>query len=998
MKKSSVFFLFLSLICLIVTSPPVNAQEMVLFEEDFEGEAGVYWDLNEGWAITPVGGNKLLQGEGHTWAFLNYSLPEEFRLVLRMKVLRGHVHLVTHLTKQSRYFIGLGEGRATLNKQYFPDDFRTDLASSARTLADSAWHEIEIISAGDSLRLIIDGQEQWAYSDPMKLDTGAIAFETLQGSTAQIDDILIYGGAEAASGTQGQEEDAQEEDGAPSSLSWVRTGGPLGGLGYDVRMDPRNPDRMYVTDAFAGVFISEDGGNLWYPSNQGITDRIGFSQNAIPVFCLTIDPNNPDIIWVGTEFQGGLFKSVDGGKTWTRKTNGITIQDGLTFRGISIEPGNSQVVYAGGEISSWAWAGKPKVGQEFDLTKGILYKSQDGGESWREIWRGDNLARYILINPQDTDILYLSTGIFDREAANSDPGAEEPGGVGVLKSTDGGQTWTQVNNGLKNLYVGSLYMHPEDPDILLAGTGNNQYRQFGGVYLTTDGAQTWEYVHNAGDANINSVEFSETDPAIAYAGGDPMILRSEDGGRTWVKVTPDERGWGSPGVRGGFPIDFQVDPRNPARIFANNYGGGNFLSEDGGVTWRVASAGYTGAQMRSIAVDPNHPGRVYTAGRSGIFVSHDGGGNWRGLAYPPYRVLEWNAVAVDPGNPEHLLAGNNWTSNILSSQNAGKTWQEVSPVPGDNQGIRVFAFAPSDPRRVYAGTAAYYSAGVFSPEMPASGIYKSEDGGQSWEKSTTGAFSDAHVIDISIAREDHEIIFAATSTYGVLRSLDSGENWTAVNKGVNLRQGANAVAIHPEHEGVVFAGIPFGGVYRSEDGGETWMHRSVGLNPEAYISDLIFDPTNPEILYVSDMLSGVYRSNDGGDTWRPFSENLRMKSVERLAISRDGAHLYAATSGEGVYRLDLNGQPPEEAPVPEREEGEQGEEDEEVKVEEEESEEDQDSEEDEPPVEPTPPPTSKEGDPEADRQICPGSYLPLLIVLVIWRGWKAEKMRGPRCG
>ena len=89
---------------------------------------------------------------------------------------------------------------------------------------------------------------------------------------------------------------------------WIRTGGPLGGLGYDVRMHPDNPDLMYVTDAYAGVFISEDGGLTWQPSNEGITDRSGESQDAIPVFCLTIDPHNPDIIWSGTQYSGGIFE------------------------------------------------------------------------------------------------------------------------------------------------------------------------------------------------------------------------------------------------------------------------------------------------------------------------------------------------------------------------------------------------------------------------------------------------------------------------------------------------------------------------------------------------------------------------------------------------------------------------------------------------------------------------------------------------------------------
>ena len=233
------------------------------------------------------------------------------------------------------------------------------------------------------------------------------------------------------------------------------------------------------------------------------------------------------------------------------------------------------------------------MGREFDLTRGVLYRTTDGGQHWSAIWRGDNLARYIWIDPRDFNVIYLSTGIFDREAANSDPQAHLPGGEGVLKSIDGGETWQQANNGLDNLYVGSLFMHPTNPDILLAGTGNNQYYDHNGVYLTIDGAQSWRLVQ--GDANINAVEFSGTDPNIAYAGSANAIYRSADGGLTWERVSGNEdNGWGAPGVRAGFPIDLQVDPRDPDRLFANNYGGGNFVSEDGGRTWEVASAGYTG--------------------------------------------------------------------------------------------------------------------------------------------------------------------------------------------------------------------------------------------------------------------------------------------------------------------------------------------------------------------------------------------------------------------
>ncbi len=969
MRKSTPVILSLIIVLLACSGSSALAQGDFYFQDDFQGSGSELWDLEPGWTI----GDGVLQGEGHHWARLNLPLPGDFQLTFRLKVIQGRIHLVTHNNDTGRYYGGIGSAPPELNKQYWPDTFLSNLAQGSQPTPTNTWLEVKYISQGETFRLLINDQEQWVYTDPEPLGDGIIAFETLEDSLVQIDDLFI-----TLEGQAGEFENPPQDSapGVPGQASWIRTGGPLGGLGYDVRMVPDNPDKMYVTDAFAGVFISDDGGEFWYPSNQGLSDRTGESQDAIPVFCLTISPHDPQEIFAGMQFSGGLFRSDDGGQNWTRKTNGITLQDGLTFRGITFDPQNPAVVYAGGEISSWAWAGDPINGREFDLTKGVLYKSENGGESWREIWRGDNLVRYIWVNPLNTDILYVSTGIFDREAANSDPQAGIPGGEGILKSTDGGQTWSQINTGLKNLYVGTLYMHPENPDILLAGTGNNQYYQGGGVYRTTNGGQSWELVYDARESNINSVEIVDAQPEIAYAGSSVEILRSQDGGLTWEKMTSGD-GWGSEGVRGGFPIDFQVDPRDPDRIFANNYGGGNFLSEDGGKTWVVASTGYTGAQVRALAVHPEHPGLVYAAARSGIFVSPDGGSTWTGLARKPIQLLEWTAVAVDPSNPQHLLSANNWDSTILTSQDGGFSWRPVPEGPHGDVWFRVLAFAPSDPRWVYAGTAAFVSAGTFSPELPAKGIYQSQDGGTTWQESTKNEFQDAHVMDLAIAQEDHEIVYAATSNYGILRTRDSGSSWQQTNQGLVMRQGASAVAVHPQDPQIVYAGIAFGGVYRSQDGGDSWQQISAGLNPEANISDLVIDPTNPDILYASDQFSGVYRSLNGGDTWIKFSDGLRLRAVNQMALSRDGQHLYAATEGEGVYRIDLTGQPPEavslESPdVPEQDADRTEEEQEDTTevVEE---------------AQPEAPPadeTNPEEPQEVTKQVCPGSYLPLVLGLI----------------
>jgi hypothetical protein len=404
-------------------------------------------------------------------------------------------------------------------------------------------------------------------------------------------------------------------------------------------MRPDNPDIVYATDAWSGVNISMDGGRTWQPSNQGIVTRAGHSGDAIPVFSLTIDPHNPEIIWIGTQNRRGIFKSTDGGRTWVEKDSGIVEREGISFRGFTVDPRDSNIVYAAAEISSFAWARKEIAGREFDLTKGVVYRTSDGGEHWTAIWRGDNLARYIWINPRDPDVIYVSTGIFDREAANSDARRNLPGGVGVVKSTNGGRTWQVLGraNGLTNLYIGTLFMHPENPDILLAGAGNNAYPEDAGVFLSTNGGETWK--NTLRGVNIHSVEFAASDPRVAYAASINAVYRSQDGGRTWRRVTLGDS-WGPPGVQAGFPIDLQVDPRDADCLFANNYGGGNFLSEDGGRTWMIASRGYTGAQVRDVAVD-QRTGQVLAAARSGLYLSTDNGNEWRGLAYPPAAGIEW---------------------------------------------------------------------------------------------------------------------------------------------------------------------------------------------------------------------------------------------------------------------------------------------------------------------------------------------------------------------
>jgi len=889
---SPVFLLMTFLLLLLSLSAPAAAQdnpETLLYAQDFEQQPLEGWQLDTGWEIVEED-SSVLSGSGHTWARLDEDPYNDMRLRFRLNITgAGRVHVNVHLLGQTRYFIGFNRDNIYLSKQLSAEEFTGDLGAAPGLR--QGWQQIEITLTGPTLTVQVNDQVVMNYTDPDPLESGRVAFETLDENRVLIDDMEIWGPKPVSQGS-----------------TWIRTGGPSGGLGYDVRMVPGNPDTIYVSDGYAGVFLSRDGGDSWQPSNEGITTRKGDSQDSIPVFCLTLEPHDPDIVWVGTEHNARIFKSVDGGETWQEMTSNIrdAFFEGLTFRGFTVHPDTSDIVYTAAELHSWANGHENLIGREFEMVQGIVYRTMDGGETWQEVWRGDNLARYIWINPQNPDVIYISTGIFDREAANSDPEAGLPGGEGVLKSTDGGETWLHANQGLENLYIGSLYMNPANPDILLAGAGNNQYFQGNGIYLTTNGAATWE--HMLSDQNIESVEFFEPDPSIAYAASDQMVYRSEDGGETWQEVSGLD--WGPDGVRVGFPIDLQIDPRDPDRLFANAYGGGNFVSEDGGRSWQASSKGYTGAQVRALAVHPEQPAVIYAAARSGLFLSTNGGEDWTGISFPPAKVMEWNAVAVNPADPLHVASGNNWNQDLLISSDGGAAWEATySRVIREMTGISAVVFAPSDPEILYAATSGFYSAGTFDPWMAGTGIHRSQDGGRTWESANSGLTENAGVSDLLVDPHDPQIVFAASTTDGLLLTRNGGASWAQLQNGLP-EQGCRSVAFHPENTAFLLAGFERGSIYASSDGGETWQRSAHGMPPEASIRSIVFDPLNPDIVYAADIQSGVYRSTDHGAGWRLINEGLRTRAVNDLAISADGAHLYAATEGEGVYRLDLNGEPP----------------------------------------------------------------------------------------
>jgi photosystem II stability/assembly factor-like uncharacterized protein len=695
---------------------------------------------------------------------------------------------------------------------------------------------------------------------------------------------------------------------------------------------------MFVTDNPSGVNKSCDAGKTWNKENAGITSRTGPSNEGIPIFSLTIDPNDPDIVWAGTQFANGVYRSVDGGSTWEKKVNGIVEGNEITFRGFAIRPGDSETVFAAAEITTYM------LGKEFDKTKGKIYKTVDGGDDWRCVWEGNNLARVVLFNPGKPDVMYASTGIFDREAYDDT-------GVGILKSTDGGEHWFPINDGISdsegNRFLGFLEMHPTNPELLFAAAGNNTYGP-GGVFRTANGGANWEKVLS-GDI-MTVVVVSRSNPNVIYAGSSGAFYRSDDGGTNWQEYRKEPSGYGPLGIRAGVPIGAVVDPTNPMTIFSNNYGGGIFKSVDGSRTWDNSSRGYTGAHMHDIAIDADHPAVVYAIGRCGPFGSRNAGDLWSGLAFSPASCAEWNAVAVNPANSREVLISDEYEGRIFKSTDGGDTWRMAFKHPGSpgndpkeiRHGFRRIVYAPSNPLIVYAGMSKCRRTidGDFPPRA-SFGMYKSVDGGETWQAINDGLQGPVmNILCIAVHPTNSDTVYIGTWQDGVFETTNGGQNWVNKTNGLTSAE-VRSLAVDPDNPLVIYAGLGQGrGIFKTSNGGELWEEanagvkllcpsymlpsgggiRGVSLNqppkkatgmdyysvPWTSIWDIVIDPTNTQTVYAADHHAGVLLSVDGGANWVPINDGLSMKAVTALAISSSGKVLYAATEGAGVFRWPVD--------------------------------------------------------------------------------------------
>ena len=535
--------------------------------------------------------------------------------------------------------------------------------------------------------------------------------------------------------------------------SWTATG-LASAIVSALAIDPSSPATIYAGTEGGGVFKSINGGGSWAAINSGLTNP-----GYIGVYALAIDPATPATLYAGTcgyENEGGLFKSTNGGGSWTAIF-------APCIRTLLIDPTAPATIYAGTQ-----------------LTDGAVHKSTDGGASWTNISEG--LTRppegvSLALHPSAPTTVYAASA------------------YGIFKSTNGGTSWTTINTGLTNsIFPPTLAIDPSAPATLYAGTNR-------GVFKSTGGGAGWN-ASNAGltATGVNAVVIDPSLPATLYAGTtEGGVFKSTNGGTTWTAVNaglvPEFTTTSNLTVRA-----LAIDPTNPATLYAGTGGGlaGIRKSTNGGASWTAVNTGLTFDLFFSLAIDPTNPATIYagTFGSSdqiGIFKSTNGGGNWTGISIGLTNIVV-SALAIDPSAPETLYAGTRG-GGVLKSTNGGTGLTAIN-TGLTNSDVHALAIDPSAPATLYAGTSG--------------GVFKSTNRGGDWTAISTG-LANTVVFALAIDPSAPETLYAGTRGGGVFKSTNAGSTWTAFNAGLH-NPTVNALAIDPVVPTRLYAGTG-GGVF-----------------------------------------------------------------------------------------------------------------------------------------------------------------------------------------
>jgi photosystem II stability/assembly factor-like uncharacterized protein len=707
------------------------------------------------------------------------------------------------------------------------------------------------------------------------------------------------------------------------------------------------------------IYVATASGGVWKTDNEGVTWQSIF--NDMPtqsIGDLALAPSDQQQIWVGTgeanifrsSMAGcGVYRSMDGGQTWQHKGLAAT----HTISRIVVHPTDPQTVYVA--ASGHEWTENPERG---------IYRTTDGGDSWELVLHVDaeSGAIDLAMDPVKPGILYASTWQRQRLRWNDPRTESDHSGSGIWRTTDGGDQWQAMNEGLpKANHRGriGLDIARSNPNVIYAfvdnydlreaseeGLGSDSYgRQREGmikgaeVYRSDDRAQSWRKVSAANDymAGIGStygwvfgqIRVDPSNEDRLYIMGLSLHV-SEDGGQSFSRLR---------GMHGDHHA-LWIDPNNGDYLVNGNDGGVN-ISYDGGENWRLFTDHLPVVQFYNVGYDMAEPFNIYGSIQdhgsrkaevnvSGIRISNQQSDEnprrrrWRTRAI----AVEWDGTsggeasyhAVDPSNPSTLYSAGFYGSIGRTDQESGE--RERLKLPNEDPSLRgqwlaPFLISPHNPRILYHGM---------------NRLMRSMDRGENFvaispdltrnDPAELGDIPYQTITAISESPFEFGRLFVGSDDGLLHVTHDSGVNWQRITDGLKPDRWISRVIASRWTDGVVYVAQngkrwdDLGAyLWKSTDNGQTWASISAGI-PGAPINVVREDPKNPDLLYVGTDL-GVYLSTDRGQNWNALAAGLPTTYVHDLIVHPRDDIIVIATHGRGMWALDARPlqSPPVEEPI-----------------------------------------------------------------------------------
>jgi photosystem II stability/assembly factor-like uncharacterized protein len=622
---------------------------------------------------------------------------------------------------------------------------------------------------------------------------------------------------------------------ARAAVRWTPIG-PNGGTAAMVAVAQSAPEVLYAATT-GGVFKSVDHGRTWAALDRTIGRR--------DVRAVAVDPHDPDVVYAGTA-SDNVYKSADGGATWRFSGNGVAIASILA---LAIDPNDPSVVLAG-------TAAPPANG-----AAGGIFRSADGGATWHQAsvsgLPGAGATSFAF-DSFDSRTVYAAAGY-------------------VFKSSDGGATWSRLDGAIFAVPADQVLVDPRHAGTVLACNAGNAVR-------SADAGATWTRL--ALPDGVPTCPLAFAADGLLYAAG----AASTDGGSTWKLTAPLTAG----------TLSLAADPSSPGTLYAATSERGVYRSADGEGSWQGASNGLRATLILAVAVNPRNDAVVY-AGINGVGLLRSRapvGSTWQAsLASQPALVV------IDPLRPQNVYAGlfRDGLGDLLASHDGGGTWETVAAetfVFCD--GFHLLALDPTSPQTLYAG----FGDGCGGDQF---GL-KSTDGGVTW--TPLRGFPTVFSLVVAPRRPSTLYAIGAAALY---KSVDAGASWAQA--GAGLTGGSpSAVALDPTNPRVLYVATD-DSLFTSTDGA---AHFRVVARTFSGVRQLLVDPHDPSILYATrvsfdtgvETLIGLFRSADRGRTWASLQPDVLGKRVSALAVDATRANtLFVGTNGAGLYEVTIDSLP-----------------------------------------------------------------------------------------